>query len=715
MPFVEQSTWHNPARGGAERADSLGLVPTHRGVVPRSIAPLTVLGHGRAAQARLVQLTLADGRRMIAVEKVFRPALLTRFIYRAAFQAPFAYQSSQHAILASFYRRRVAATVFEAMGMHARVAEPLYVRWDAEAQAFVLGSEFIRGRGIVPQPTDSHSMRRWLAGWFGNQDRYPPRPKEEIHELLALMTKLEHHLRNCGLEGSGWQVCKRAIVSTANLVHTNAGYVVVDLESGIPAVLVPSYVLGGLRLGALPPFDDVDADRLREWLDSHEGRLIHQLGRKRYEELRGDAERLIEHTEAWKQSELALGRNKWRILGSTCRKQLKARCLDSWRRRDIIDEQTEAKMRPGNRIFSRLTFLFGLVPGAPGRFMQRLWANRPYRSKIARFLTDSEFRRGQLRSFVDKYTQRWRAAGRVAPRREFAGFGLRFVLNSILAAITPAGMHRWFSDPVHRRNLLTRMMLICVSARFQSEYGRYLIRACIRQWEDAGRLSPREAMQLRRQLESSDTDEYVRCFGMHMGLKLLLPLMTPLKYGGGAVSVLSGNLWFLFFLLLMPACRTAITLWRMIASGRPVIDYIDALIVGVLPVIGSIAYPVQMYSRYRELSAFLLRDSAARLGRWVPIYGGKDSRIEIWSIKSTNWVAECLEIGLAGTAPLRRRLAPKLATPEDAPQTIGISTGRWHKLADEQLRLIAESEVATQTLGDYVTEISKPDRDARAA
>jgi hypothetical protein len=135
-------------------------------------------------------------------------------------------------------------------------------------------------------------------------------------------------------------------------------------------------------------------------------------------------------------------------------------------------------------------------------------------------------------------------------------------------------------------------------------------------------------------------DEYVRCFGMHMGLKLLLPLLAPLKLGGGAAFIASGNLWFLFVLFLMPACRTAITLWRMLLRKRPAVDYLDALLVGTLPTIGSLAYPVQMYSKYRELSVFLLRDSAARVGRWVPIYGGKDSRIEIGAIKMINVVAE---------------------------------------------------------------------------
>jgi hypothetical protein len=699
----------------APPGEPLGLIHAVRSISPQSIQAVRLLGQGRAAQARLVTVTLADGTRHDCVEKVFRPALLTRIIYRVAFQAPFAYQACQHAILASFYRRRVASAVVRAMNAGARVAEPYYVRWDAESQAFVLASEFIRGHGIVPAATDSHSVRRRVASWWGRSNRFPPPPAEEVHELLDKMTTLESLLRHCGLEGSGWQVCKRAMVSTSNLLRTPEGYVVIDLESGIPAVLVPSYIFGGLRLGALPPFDDVDGPRLRNWLATEAQTLTQQLGVRGHEELIEDAERLLEHTAKWKQGELALARNRWRVWGRACRQQFKDRCLDIWRRREIIDDATYSAIAPGRRIFTRLTFLLGLVPGKAGRFLQRISGNRSYRVRVSQFFSDRAFRREAIENLVLRCRERWRRAGRLAHDDPMKRFGFRFLVNAVLASVTPRGLHRWISDPWQRRNVLIRMWLICVSGRFQSEYGRYLIRSWIRQWEDAGRLTLREAMQLRRQLGASDMDEYVRCFGMHMGLKLLLPLLTPLKYGGGAVSLLSGNLWFLFFLMLMPVCRSIITVWRMIAGRRPPTDYVDALIVGALPVIGSLAYPVQMYSRYRELSAFLLRDSAARLGRWIPIYGGKDSRVEIAAIRSVNVVAECLEIGLASTAPIRRRLAQDEGEGEQAAPTIEFSAGRWHRLANEQLRLIAESEAAARAADELEPFDAIEPRDTRAA
>jgi hypothetical protein len=367
--------------------------------------------------------------------------------------------------------------------------------------------------------------------------------------------------------------------------------------------------------------------------------------------------------------------------------------MDIWQRRGIVDDAARKAIEPGPRVFSRLTFLLGLVPGRAGRFLQRMWINRTYRAHIIKFGRDRAYRRQQLNQFVNRCISRWHGSRRLAPDTALT-FGLKFVLHFLAAAVTPAALHRWCSDPVHRRNGLIRMVLICVSAHFQSEYGRHLIRSWLRQWEDAGRLTPLEAVQLRHQLSASDMDEYVRCFGMHMGLKLLLPLLTPLKYGGGVVSLMSGNLWFLFFLLLMPACRTAITIWRMLASRRPITDYLDALVVGALPVLGSLAYPVQIYSRYRELSAFLLRDGAARLGRWMPVYGGKDSRLEIAAIRSVDLVAECLEVGLTLTAPLRRRFGHALESRTAEAATIEFVAGRWHKLANEQLQLIAAAEAA---------------------
>ncbi|MEO9590170.1 MAG: hypothetical protein ABJG45_01200, partial [Rhodopirellula bahusiensis] len=104
---------------------------------PVRVQRVSVLGKGRAASAELVDAHWADGTTTRCVEKVFAPGRLTRLIYRIAFAAPFAYRSNQHAIQASFYRRRVVAGLLLRAGSDVRVAKPLYVRFDRPRQAWV--------------------------------------------------------------------------------------------------------------------------------------------------------------------------------------------------------------------------------------------------------------------------------------------------------------------------------------------------------------------------------------------------------------------------------------------------------------------------------------------------------------------------------------------------------------------------------------------------
>ncbi len=641
------------------------------GILPTSVTAVRVLGHGRAAEARLVEVESDASGRELCVEKVFRPGLLTRSIYRASFQAPFAYQDSADAILAAFYRRRIAAAIVQARAPEAAVAKPLYVRWDEESQAMVLASEYIQGRGIIPQEADPWMTRRWFATRLGKGSLAPPAPREEIDDLLGLMTKLEDLLVDCGLTGSGWQVCKRAMVSTANLLRTDQGYVVIDLESGIPSVLVPRYLREGLRLGSLPLFDDLDAGRLQGWIEQHHGELRAALPPNELRQLEADVPRLIEHTQRWKLSEPAIGRNPTRWLTPEFRASYRNRVLDSWQRRGIADAERVENLRAGEtRLRTDPVYWLGWIPGRVGRFSQRLVANQGYRAKVNRWLSDAEYRRDQIAEYAATAYREWEAEGRVGPQTQTETqaqakseprpmAGVRFVAHSLAAKLLPAGLHRWCVDSRHRRNSLAQLKQFCIDGRFQSQLGRSMILSRVNSWDRDQRLTSQAAATLVQELDAPAVAEYVRGFGLHVGLKLLTPLALSLKVGGAAASLASGNpFYFLLTLMLLPILRTAVTLWRMVATQSPFADYRDALLVGILPVVGSLAYPVQMHAKFPVLSNFLLRDFAARCGRWLPIYGGKDSRTEMTAIKSVNVLAEGIELWSVAVDSGRQLVAP---------------------------------------------------------
>jgi hypothetical protein len=701
MPFSDDG---EASAANEDNISSMGVLPVNGTMWPTSIRPVRVLGHGRAAEARLVQATNEAGDSIVCVEKIFHPGLLTRSIYRAAFQASFAYQYNSDAIRACFYRRRTAAAIVDAMIPEARVAKPLYVRWDEATQALVLASEFIQGRGIVPQDVDPLMIRRWLAGQLpGRSQLAPIAPKpEEIEQLLSLMTRLESLLIECGLTGSGWQVCKRAMVSTANLLRTDSGYVVVDLESGIPSVLVPVYVLQGLRLKSLPLFDDLDSEQLQSWLLDNNDKLIAALGDSGLQRLKEDVSCLIQHTRNWKLSEPAICRRPWRLISSDFRNRFRSQVIERWQRCSIIDEPSAAKLRASHRFFSRSTFLLGLIPGKPGKFLQRCQANSEYRDQVRRWFRDPDFRRATCSRYAERKTADWSGAERIATDVRYDSVSVGFFVNSVLARTTPALLHRWIVDRVHRKHQLARIFLFCVSSRFQSEYGRMVIRSRIESWRRQHRLSDQAENALKQQLESPAIEEYVRGFGLHVGLKLTLPIVMPLKVGGAAASLASGNpFYFLFMLMLVPILRTCITIWRMLVSRQPVAGFRQAILVGLLPVVGSLAFPVQMSARFTDLSLFLMRDFASRLGCSLPIYGGKDSRTELMAIKLVNVIAEGLDLWLSFTKSKQSAAGVAAESSHSTASRPIIRLGRWDHLAEKHLRLMqatqSEESVAMQS------------------
>ncbi|TWU13055.1 hypothetical protein CA54_18810 [Symmachiella macrocystis] len=685
----------------------IGLVPARNNWVPQKIESLLKLGAGRAAEAILVKARDQTGHTRLCVEKIFRPGWLTRAVYRCAFQAPFAYQNSEDAILACFYRRRVAARLVEALVPGVRVAEPLYVRWDRSSRAFVLGSELIRGRGIRPAAADLQTLRRTLRNGFGNPYGNNQQPPEEIDDLLRIMRRLEALMHECGLVGSGWQVSQSAVVATANLLRTKSEYVVVDLESGIPALLVPFYLAAGWRMRSMPLFDDLEPRMLRNFVEEHWPKLQSELGRTGFQQLADDVEALIEHTERWKQAEIALGRRSTSLFSRSFRKAQRLRCFDIWQRHEIIDEKTANQFRSSSRLWSRPIFWLGVIPGSPGRFLQQMCGNRLARRTARQAILHRSFRRKQFAEYCDRKTKQWRKAGRISPERRFARLSPRFLTNAILAKLTPAGLQRWLSDPQQRRTQLARFVLLIASGRYQREYGRQMIRRSLREWTTAGRLPPREQASLEKQSDSHELDEYARCFGMHLSLKLIMPVLIPLKVGGLAAFAVTKDPWYLLPMAVSPIARTAITLWRMARNRWRGVRYGEALAIGILPLVGSLAFPVQMYAAHKQLATFLIRDNAARLGRWIPIYGGRNSRLEIAAIKAADIPIELLDIGLSVIAWFRGLFPQwKSVQPEEvAPATL--SASRWQRWVDHHIKKLIESEAAQQLINDHIDNLYK--------
>lgn len=642
-----------------------GVLPTP----PLSVRVLRTLGEGRAARAQLVEATMPDGQVVTCVEKVFAPGLLTRVIYRISFQSPFGYQSNGDAIRACFFRRRVAAAVIAATDIDAKVAQPLYVRFDQTDRAWVLAAEWIDGRGIKPEPANTTRMRNGIKRIFGKSKETERQddPIAEVDQLVALMDRLEESLGKSGLVGSGWQVAPRAMVSTANLLRRNDRYTIIDLESGIPAVLVPRYILRGLWRATLPPFDDLDESMVRRWFHEQTKLLTFRLGPAAVRDLSEDINSLIEHTAAWKQSEFAILRRPWRHFTFRGMRDYQNGCLRRWKQDGIVDESTACSL-PTQPLKSRAIWWAGCLPGVAGRFLSRVIGNRSYRAEVKKLLFDRGARQRRWAESIERRRAQWIESGRLSESAKLNKS--RYLVHRGLQKVTPRAVHRWLTDRATRREAAVRAILLLMSPRYQSYFGGQRVESAIDRWQDRQRITASEADQLRQDLRGHEVLAYTRGFGMHLALKTLAPVILPAKVGGLAAFIASGNFWFLLPMLVTPALRTLVTLWSAWTTRHQQIPHGEAFLTGLLPVVGSVAFPMQMFSARPRLSTFLIRDAASKLGRRLPIYGGADSRTEMMMLRATDPLIESMQL-IADRIPTPAR--DQLATEP----SVSIRTARW--------------------------------------
>lgn len=699
------------------------------------IAPVRTLGKGRAALAVLVETEDESGVRTRCVEKIFKPGWLTRFVYWFFFQSPFPYRYCRDAILACLYRRKVAATILAEAGIGIEVAAPLYVRWDEKERAFVLGSEFIEGVGLSVDGLDERVARRFvhnyllrpIASLFGRNLSYRAGSRSELSELMPLMVRSEKLFRRCGLVGSGWQVSTKALVSTANFIKRDSKFVLVDIESGVPSLLVPYYLFLSILKGRFPFFDDVDERRLRTYADGYVQRSIGGGGGSGEPVLPEEVEMLIEHTTRWKAGEVALFRNRFRLFMPGVVRKIKEARLDAWSKEGLIDEGGRERLERSRRFFSTAIYLAGILPGKLGRLARKLIGNTRFRRDFVLFFKNREFRSGVVRAYVEEHERRWKEEGRVPDAKTFHSAGPGFVAHLFLGRLSPRGVHRFLCDPQRRRKVAATVFFFLVSERFQTEYSKYVIFKRMREWLDDGRISQSEVDYMKERVEDGSIQEYVRGFGFHFALKFFEPVTSATKVIGtgwflrifimrypelnphGELTLGLMKAFALTFLhnpipvLLMintSVYRTLITLWRMFTPRHRHISYKVALAVGIIPAFGTLAYPLQIYWRCKELSMFLVRDALSLFARSIPIYGGKHTRVEVWMVRLADFPAEFMAVmkgsleAAKGALRLRKREAPEARSREavaaGSNPKPGKKQGKYDRIVEEMVARVWE-------------------------
>ena len=178
--------------------------------------------------------------------------------------------------------------------------------------------------------------------------------------------------------------------------------------------------------------------------------------------------------------------------------------------------------------------------------------------------------------------------------------------------------------------------LLLASQEFRTRTARSYVARRIRVWRQRDQLTAAEAAILRRHLRSEEASAYLTDFGMHLAIKPFVKTaqwgIVPSLWAAGLLGPMAAASLMIFGGML---ARTAYTSYRFVhatAGGDP--KPWVALGAGLLPVLGNAAYPIQVVfsgtGDDAKLAQFIVYDTVTRVGELVPIWGGRDTRIEHW-------------------------------------------------------------------------------------
>jgi hypothetical protein len=226
--------------------------------------------------------------------------------------------------------------------------------------------------------------------------------------------------------------------------------------------------------------------------------------------------------------------------------------------------------------------------------------------------------------YYRRHTGRWyiRETRRVVPRLASAvAVRLPRAMWSLVRRIDPGAAFKAFGRFVS-------------SQAYRTQLGEHYVRGRVEHWRDRGQLRDDEAERLFTALASvKESSRYLTDFGAHLGMKAsFLALELTLL---GLLALLGVPLYIvgLLFVLDGPVYRSIYTAYRGMyaVTRRAALPWV-AFLVGLVPLLGTLAFPAQMMWSANggddDIARFIVYDTFSKFGARVPIWGGTDTATE---------------------------------------------------------------------------------------
>ena len=185
------------------------------------------------------------------------------------------------------------------------------------------------------------------------------------------------------------------------------------------------------------------------------------------------------------------------------------------------------------------------------------------------------------------------------------------------------------------RKMFKRIIRYCSNSYYRWGVIRWFIKREINDWHNRGFLFDSEKRVLERELHKDEISAYLTDFSIHIGVKPFIKVflwgVLPVMIATQSISLTGAAIVILWTGSLV---RTIYTLWRIshsLLKSRPHYPFV-ALMVGIFPMVGNLAYPLEILyqsaGKGNLLGKFMTCAFGAKIGSKIPIWGGKDTEIE---------------------------------------------------------------------------------------
>ncbi len=681
--FAEQRL-HRPMRlkryeqGALLEYDLRGIIPDARAHVRLEI--IRFVGGGYAGQVYKVRLLFydpIDGEiagmevgRVYALKILVPPSGAGRrirdFLYRLGFQAPFSLQTlaaaGRSAALWQKFIRRAAQVEF---GRSDAVVEILGTLLDARLGSYGELSEWVDGRMWQFEVDDDlDARRRWKPGrsdqGLGSVEYRSKR--EFMHRLVALMRRMGAVELARQYEWWSLKSQPNAMKRIQSDPDPRAGLTAVDFRAGM--TLLPFFpqcpadfklICQGLGRGRLAQFDKGDIKRLKRYVDENASAFA---------DMRDALPDLEREDRAYRDSLVDLTYHHLKLFGGRLRRAVMGGFRESWRVRNLTDEQTAARLARGplrSLLFLGLGFLPWLWPVPvilailaknliylailPALFLipafRALWGRADLRRHAGRMIISPAYFLRAGRGRIAEAVVCWLRAGRASEARAMAiaSRPWLYYVNLPLAWL-PAGIHRFLTDKARFRESLRAFFVQPVRLLLRPEERERWLLAMLAQGRQNGLLSAAEEQRIAGQVKEPYIQKYLKSLAVHLATLFVSEtvfLTTAIVYilahpdlGWQQATLRAGLI--IGALNLLPISPGSLIrgfyVIGLMIKERNFKDYNIAFGVSFLKMIGYLAFPIQMAYRYPDLARFMAGHWANEAVHRVPIFGERGAWLE---------------------------------------------------------------------------------------